>query len=305
MPVMQSLTPDQISRVVDEVVKKIQERVNTPQSNGEPATPQAKGSSCSGPSCECTECKTERTKSSRAMLEKGACRVGCGDPSSIHCEDIASYIDHTLLKPDAKEKEIEELCRQARQYHFASVCVNTSYVEQCATLLQGSGVLVCTVVGFPLGAMSSEAKAFETRDAVNHGADEIDMVINIGKLQSGNFAYVLDDIRSVVRAASGHTVKVIIETSMLDEDQKIAACVLSKAAGADFVKTSTGFGGGGATSEDIALMRRIVGANMGVKASGGIRDCATAQQMIQSGATRIGASASVTIVKGKEGKSGY
>ncbi|MGC8842276.1 MAG: deoxyribose-phosphate aldolase, partial [Candidatus Sumerlaeaceae bacterium] len=156
----------------------------------------------------------------------------------------------------------------------------------------------CAVVGFPLGAMSTDAKAFETRYAVSHGADEIDMVINVGQLQAGNYAYVYDDIHAVVKAAAGHIVKVILETGLLNEDQKIAGCVLAKAAGADFVKTSTGFGPGGATPEDIALMRRIVGDDMGVKASGGIRDCSTAQKMMESGASRLGASASVSIVKG-------
>lgn len=307
---MQSLTPDQISTVVEEVIRRVSKRMETNEVQKAPVAAKssgaasAEGKSCTSTSCECTDCKSERTRTSKEMLEKGACRVGC-DPKGIHCEDIAPYIDHTLLKPNATEKEIEELCKQARQYKFASVCVNTSYVEQCARLLDGSGVKVCTVVGFPLGAMSTDSKAFETRDAIAHGAEEIDMVINIGKLQSGNYAYVGDDIRAVVKAAAGRTVKVIIETSLLTEDEKISACVLAKAAGADFVKTSTGFAGGGATAEDIALMRRIVGNQMGVKASGGIRDCSTAQKMIESGASRIGASASVGIVKGQDGKSGY
>ncbi|MGI8906894.1 MAG: deoxyribose-phosphate aldolase [Candidatus Sumerlaeaceae bacterium] len=223
----------------------------------------------------------------------------------MECGDLAPYIDHTLLKADATETEVEKLCAEARKHKFASVCVNTSYVETCARLLAGSGVKVCCVVGFPLGAMSTDAKAFETRTAVSQGADEVDMVINVGKLESGNYAYTYEDIRAVVKAASGNTVKVILETSLLNEDQKIAACVLAKAAGSDFVKTSTGFSTGGATPEDVALMRRIVGDQMGVKASGGIRDCGTAQTMINSGATRIGASASVGIVKGQQGKGSY
>lgn len=301
---METLTQEEIARVVDEVVRRI---------GGQAAPVEIKaqtGASCScdtkAGTCTCDDCKAELQKTSKQMLEKGACRVGCTDAGgALQCEDIAPYIDHTLLKPNVTDKEVEKLCAEARQHHFASVCVNTSYVEMCSRLLSGSGVMVCTVVGFPLGAMSTDAKAFETRDAVNHGADEIDMVLNVGKLQSGNFAYVYDDIKAVVRSAAGHTVKVILETSMLDEDQKIAACVLSKAAGADFVKTSTGFGGGGATPDDIALMRRIVGDQMGVKASGGIRDCETAQQMIERGATRIGASASVGIVKGQKTKSSY
>lgn len=279
---MEKLSQEQLERVVDEVVRRVQTKVGMVQS-----------------------APTQQVADQRKMLEQGACRVGTSGVAQIQCENIAGFIDHTLLKPNATEKEIEKLCHEARQYKFASVCVNTSYAELCARLLQGSGVKVCSVVGFPLGAMSSDAKAFETRDAVAHGADEIDMVINVGKLQSGNFAYVYDDIRAVVRAAAGHVVKVIIESSLLDADQKVAACVLAKAAGADFVKTSTGFSTGGATAEDIALMRRIVGEQMGVKASGGIRDCETARQMIESGATRIGASASIAIVKGQKSKSSY
>jgi deoxyribose-phosphate aldolase len=301
---MQNNQSEDISRIVEEVVRRVTAAI-APQ-----AAASAPGScpshSCSaGQLCDCPACKAERTRTSKEMLEQGASRVGCTGVGALHCDDLAHYIDHTLLKPNATEKEIEKLCHEARQYKFASVCVNTSYIDTCSRLLAGSGVRVCAVVGFPLGAMSSDAKAFETRDAITRGAEEIDMVINVGKLQSGNFAYICDDIRAVVRAAAGHVVKVILETGLLDNDQKIAACVLAKAAGADFVKTSTGFGPGGATPEDIALMRRIVGEEMGVKASGGIRDCPTAQQMIESGATRIGASASVGIVKGAAGKSGY
>lgn len=298
---MDKLSPDQIERVVDEVIRRVQAQVTTSGSSAAASS----GTPAHGASCDCGSCKAERTRANQEMLQKGACRVGTSSPGAINCEDIAAYIDHTLLKPNATEKEIEALCNEARQYRFASVCVNSSYTETCARLLSGSGVKVCSVVGFPLGAMSTEAKAFETRDAVAHGADEIDMVINVGKLQSGNYAYVWADIHAVVKAAAGHLTKVILETGLLNDDQKIAACVLAKAAGADFVKTSTGFGHGGAKPEDIALMRRIVGDQMGVKASGGIRDCPTAQQMIEKGATRIGASASVAIVKGQQSKSTY
>ncbi len=298
---MDNLDPDRITRIVEEVVKRVGARTA--------AAPPADPPPAAAPSCGCggpaADERAENTRAGKRILDTGAARVGCTDASAIHCDEIAPYIDHTLLKPNATESEISKLCAEARQYQFASVCVNTSYVEQCARLLAGSGVKVCTVVGFPLGAMTTDAKAFETRDAVAKGADEIDMVINVGKLQSGNYAFVSDDIRAVVKAASGHVVKVIIETALLDETQKIAACVLAKAAGADFVKTSTGFSGGGATAEDIALMRRVVGEQMGVKASGGIRDCDVARQMIESGATRIGASASVNIVKGTQGKAGY
>jgi deoxyribose-phosphate aldolase len=283
-----------IERLVDEVVRRV---------TAEAVRPGAAGSASD---CGCPVTTAEATEAAaRQLLGTGACRVGCTDPKSLRCEDLAPYIDHTLLKPGATESEIEKLCDEARRHRFASVCVNTSYTELCARLLAGSGVMVCSVVGFPLGAMSTEAKAFETRDAIRHGADEVDMVINVGKLKSGDFAYVCDDIRAVVQAAAGRTVKVIIETALLTDEEKVAACVLAKAAGAHFVKTSTGFGPGGATAEDVALMRRTVGDRMGVKASGGIRDCQTAIQMVESGANRIGASASVAIVKGQESKSSY
>ncbi|MCX7717240.1 MAG: deoxyribose-phosphate aldolase [Candidatus Sumerlaeaceae bacterium] len=283
-----------IERLVDEVVRRVTAEAVRPAVTG------------SAPACGCPSATAEATETAaRELLGTGACRVGCTDAKSLRCEDLAPYIDHTLLKPGATESEIEKLCDEARRYRFASVCVNTSYTELCARLLAGSGVMVCSVVGFPLGAMSTEAKAFETRDAIRHGADEVDMVINVGKLKSGDFAYVCDDIRAVVQAAAGRTVKVIIETALLTDEEKVAACVLAKAAGAHFVKTSTGFGPGGATAADVALMRRTVGDRMGVKASGGIRDCQTAIQMVESGATRIGASASVAIVKGQESKSSY
>lgn len=283
-----------IERLVDEVVRRVTAEAVRPALTG------------SATACGCPSATAEATETAaRALLGTGACRVGCTDAKSLRCEDLAPYIDHTLLKPGATESEIEKLCDEARRYRFASVCVNTSYTELCARLLAGSGVMVCSVVGFPLGAMSTEAKAFETRDAIRHGADEVDMVINVGKLKSGDFAYVCDDIRAVVQAAAGRTVKVIIETALLTDEEKVAACVLAKAAGAHFVKTSTGFGPGGATAADVALMRRTVGDRMGVKASGGIRDCQTAIQMVESGATRIGASASVAIVKGQESKSSY
>lgn len=293
---MEKVSENEIGRIVDEVVRRVAARMQGSPA-AQAASPAAASATC-GPECKCPTCKDQRTQAGKEMLEKGACRIGCADPGSLNCGDLAKFIDHTLLKANATEKEIDKLCEEARMYKFASVCVNTSHVDQCARLLAGTEVKVCCVVGFPLGAMSSDAKAFETRDAILHGAQEIDMVINVGKLVSGNYAGVFEDVRAVVRAASGHTVKVILETAMLNEEQKIAGCVLAKAAGADFVKTSTGFGPGGATAQDIALMRRIVGPDLGVKASGGIRDCATAQEMIRSGATRIGASASIGIVKG-------
>ena len=211
-------------------------------------------------------------------------------------DNLATYIDHTLLKPTATQDELLKLCDEARQYGFATVCVNSANVEEAAALLQGSNTVPIAVVGFPLGASLPEVKAYEARQAIRNGAREIDTVINIGALKDRNYQLVLDDIQEVVDAVAPVPVKVIIETSQLDETQKIIACALSKAAGAAFVKTSTGFTGGGATAEDIALMRQVVGPEMGVKASGGVRTLADAQKMIAAGASRIGASASVAIV---------
>ncbi|MFH1619422.1 MAG: deoxyribose-phosphate aldolase [bacterium] len=215
-------------------------------------------------------------------------------------------IDHTLLKPNATQEEIGKLCSEAARYCFASVCVNPSYVPLCSRLLQRSGVKVCTVIGFPLGSTTLTVKVIEARDAIANGADEIDMVINVGALKSGNDALVLEDIKAVRQATRGKCLKVILETAYLTKEEKTRACRMSREAGADFVKTSTGFGPGGATAEDVALMREVVGPSMGVKASGGIRDKAAAEAMIKAGATRIGASASVSIVTGiKEEKKGY
>ncbi|HLO32790.1 MAG TPA: deoxyribose-phosphate aldolase [Anaerolineales bacterium] len=214
--------------------------------------------------------------------------------------NIARMIDHTLLKPDATQQEIAQLCFEARKYGFASVCVNPTWVSLCAQLLQGSQVKVCTVIGFPLGATSSETKAFETETAIRQGATEIDMVINIGALKARDLETVAKDIRGVVNAAHsrGIIVKVIIETVLLNDEEKTIACLISKEAGADFVKTSTGFAGGGATVHDVALMRKVVGPQMGVKASGGVRTFEDAESMIKAGATRIGASAGVKIIQG-------
>ena len=220
--------------------------------------------------------------------------------------NIAAMIDHTLLKPEATREQIEALCQEAKEYSFASVCVNPTWVSAANELLQGSGVMVCTVIGFPLGATTSETKAFETKNAIEHGADEVDMVINIGALKGHNDELVEKDIRAVVEVAKGkaHT-KVIIETSLLTKEEKIRACELAVKAGADFVKTSTGFSTGGATAEDIALMRKTVGPNLGVKASGGVRSTEDVQKMIEAGATRIGASSSIAIVNGQTVTSNY
>jgi deoxyribose-phosphate aldolase len=218
-------------------------------------------------------------------------------------QKLAKMIDHTLLKPDATQQEIAQLCFEAKKYGFASVCVNPTWVSLCAQLLQGSPVKVCTVIGFPLGATSSETKAFETETAIKQGATEIDMVINIGALKARDLNTVAKDIRGVVNVAHtrGIIVKVIIETTLLTDEEKTIASLISKEAGADFVKTSTGFAGGGATVHDVELMRKAVGPQMGVKASGGVRTYEDAASMIKAGATRIGASAGVKILQGPAG----
>jgi len=212
---------------------------------------------------------------------------------------LAGMIDHTLLKPDATSDKVAQLCFEAKKYHFASVCVNPTHVKLCADLLKDSDVKVCTVIGFPLGATSPEVKAFETRNALDNGATEIDMVINIGALKAGETELVARDIRGVVETAhAAHAlVKVIIETALLTDEEKVIACLLAKEAGADYVKTSTGFSGGGATVHDIALMRRAVGPSLGVKASGGIHTHEEAERLVAAGATRIGASAGVKIIQ--------
>ncbi|MGE0491818.1 MAG: deoxyribose-phosphate aldolase [Vulcanimicrobiota bacterium] len=219
--------------------------------------------------------------------------------------DIAARIDHTLLKADATRQEVLELCDEARTHRFASVCINPAFVATAADALRGTGVKVCTVVGFPLGATTTLTKVTETRDALANGADEIDMVINIGALKNNQDDLVESDIREVVAAAGGRITKTIFETAILSDDEVVRACLLAKRAGADFVKTSTGFGPGGATVHHVALMRQTVGRSMGVKASGGVRDLETARQMIEAGATRIGASASVKIVRGEQGSGNY
>jgi deoxyribose-phosphate aldolase len=239
----------------------------------------------------------------RGVLDAGATRVGLhatgGAPASV-----AAMIDHTLLKPDASRQHIEDLCREAAQFQFATVCVNPTWVATCARLLQGTGVGVCSVVGFPLGATSSDVKAYETRRVIFDGAREVDMVINIGALKSGDLHAVERDIEAVTAPCHdcGAITKVIIEAALLTDDEKVAACTLAKAAGADYVKTSTGFGPGGATPADVALMRRVVGADMGVKAAGGIRDLEGVQAMIAAGATRVGASAGVKILQQVRGE---
>ena len=220
--------------------------------------------------------------------------------------EIAKIIDHTILKPEATEEDVKKICEEALKYSFASVCINPSNIQLAARLLKGSSVKVCTVIGFPLGANTIEVKAFETKDAIEKGAEEVDMVINIGKLKAKDFDYVKKDIEAVVKAAEGKALtKVIIETCLLTDEEKNIACKLSKEAGADYVKTSTGFSKGGATPEDIKLMRSVVGEGMGVKASGGVRSTSDAVAVIEAGASRIGASASIAICEGSISNSDY
>ena len=246
------------------------------------------------------ECCPDRL---RGVLDAGATRLGLhatgGAPGGV-----ASMIDHTLLKPDATRKDIEALCREAAEYKFASVCVNPTWVSACAALLQGTGVKVCSVVGFPLGATTPDTKHYETRRAIFDGAREIDMVINIGALKSGDLRVVERDIEAVTFPCreAGVLSKVIIEAALLTDDEKITASTLAKAAAADYVKTSTGFGPGGATAADVMLMRRVVGEEMGVKAAGGVRDLEGLKAMVAAGATRVGASAGVRIVQESQGK---
>jgi deoxyribose-phosphate aldolase len=254
---------------------------------------------------DCGVCAVVCADRTRKMIGAGATRISArGVRAGDVPKDIAKYIDHTLLKPDATPAEIEKLCREAREYGFAAVCVNPPFVKQCSDLLRGTAVAVAVVVGFPLGAHTTSTKVFETEQAIVDGATEIDMVINIGELKAKHDTYVRDDIREVVEAAhrGGAIVKVIIEAALLTDEEKVRACLLAKEAGADFVKTSTGFGPGGATVHDVALMRATVGPDMGVKAAGGVKNLAQAQEMIAAGATRIGASAGVKIVQEARGQ---
>jgi deoxyribose-phosphate aldolase len=275
------MTRDELLRLIDIIVEEVVGRTRPSRR------------------CPChavaTDCCPDRL---RGVIDAGAARIGVraagGTPA-----DIASLIDHTLLKPDATRREIAELCREAAQFRFATVCVNPTWVALADALLRTSGVAVCAVVGFPLGASTTDTKAYETRRAIFDGAREIDMVINVGALKSGDLRLVERDIAGVVTACHecGALCKVIIEAALLEDEEKITACQLAKAAGADFVKTSTGFGPGGATTADVALMRRVVGAEMGIKAAGGVRDLAGVKAMIAAGATRVGASAGVRIVQ--------
>jgi deoxyribose-phosphate aldolase len=249
------------------------------------------------------ECCPDRL---RGVIDAGASRIGLHATGGA-AGTVAGMIDHTLLKPDATRQEIEKLCREAAEFHFATVCVNPAWVKLASQLLRGSGVGVCSVVGFPLGATTPDVKHYETRRAIFDGASEVDMVINIGALKSGDLRTVERDIAAVVQPCREANVisKVILEVALLNDEEKIAASTLAKAAGADFVKTSTGFAAGGATAHDVALMRRVVGDEMGVKAAGGVRDYEGLKAMVAAGASRVGASAGVKIVQESKGlKSG-
>jgi deoxyribose-phosphate aldolase len=264
----------------------------------------AQGRTAAPSRCAChavtADCCPDRL---RGVIDAGAVRLGMHAAGGAG-GGVSGMIDHTLLKPDATRQDIEKLCREAAEFHFATVCVNPVWVAIAAALLRGSGVGVCSVVGFPLGAATADVKHFETRRAIFDGASEIDMVINIGALKSGDLRTVERDIDAVVDPCRqcGVTSKVIIEAALLTDDEKVTACTLSKAAGADFVKTSTGFASGGATVADVALMRRVVGADMGVKAAGGVRDLEGLKAMVAAGATRVGASAGVKIVQESKGQ---
>lgn len=278
-----------IERIIEEITREVLLRLNQQT----PATTNGK--------CNCTDgsCVQHCADGVSRVVEAGAARITSVLGTRPQNEEIARRIDHTLLKADASQDQIAQLCYEARTYHFASVCVNPAHVKLAAQLLKGSDVKVCTVVGFPLGATPPSVKAYETQQAIRDGASEIDMVINIGALKSRDYKTVHEDIGAVVRAAhaANALVKVIIEAALLTDEEKVIACQLSKSAGADYVKTSTGFGPGGAKIDDVRLMRRVVGPKMGVKAAGGVSSYTDAQAMIAAGATRIGASAGIRIVK--------
>jgi deoxyribose-phosphate aldolase len=263
---------------------------------------------CKDESCKGWETNVvTQPKTVQKIVQNGAERIAAGPGIGDILADkkLARKIDHTLLKPDATTDDIKALCEEAKKYDFASVCINPGYVTLCRDLLKGTDVKVCTVIGFPLGSTTTETKRFEAEQAIANGAEEIDMVINVGRLKQGDYEYVYRDVNQVVLAAKSHEAicKVILETALLTDEEKIKACMICKQAGADFVKTSTGFSKGGATAGDVALMKYVVGSSVGVKASGGIRSREDAEKMVASGADRIGASASVKIVLGQKSES--
>ena len=265
---------------------------------------------CKDESCKGWETNVvTQPKAINKIVQNGAERIaaGPGIGDILADKSLARKIDHTILKPEATENEIRDLCSEAKKYEFASVCINPGYVSLCSELLKGTPVKVCTVIGFPLGATTTETKRFEAEQAINNGAEEIDMVINVGRLKQGDYDYVFHDVNQVVLVAKKHgkICKVILETALLTDEEKIKSCVICKHAGAHFVKTSTGFSKGGATAGDVALMKYVVGSTVGVKASGGIRSREDAEKMVASGADRIGASASVKIVLGQKSEASY
>lgn len=291
---------DLVTRITVEVLKELESRKDniTFDASG----PVSMVGPCNADPNDCQECgycTAKKPDTVDQFIEAGVSRISSRLHTPAVAKSLAGYIDHTLLKPEASQEELKKLCDEAKTYCFKSVCVNPNNVAYCARELRGSGVGVTAVIGFPLGATTTRVKAFETDEAIRNGATEIDMVINISLLKNKDYCQVLDDIHQVVRAAQGKLVKVILETGVLNTVEKTIGCALAKAAGASYVKTSTGFGKGGATIEDIKLMRDIVGPELGVKASGGIRDKETAEKMIEAGATRLGASASVAIVGGQ------
>lgn len=292
---------DKIDELVELITRRVAEKL---QAMGVAPSIAAAQSCCTNSKESCTncgQCVVKKPDAVNNIINLGAARIGAssGIASQVDVR-LASMIDHTILKPEATQAELTKVCEEAIKYKFATVCVNSSNIPFVARMLKNSGVKPIAVVGFPLGAATSQAKAFEAKEAIRAGAEEIDMVINIGALKSKDYKTVYEDIKQVVEASKPYIVKVILETSNLDHDEKVIACALSKTAGAAFVKTSTGFASGGATVEDIMLMRKIVGEDMHVKASGGIRTKEDAEAMIKAGADRIGASASVAIVTGKK-----
>ncbi len=295
------MTQAELDTLVAQIGEEILARVGRPDTA--PAAAPKKGEGLNLPDQVCPgcvqRCAQTCSRNTREIIAVGATRISASERLTKIDPSIAALIDHTILKPEATRADVIKVCREAREYSFASVCVNSYWVPLVRKELAGSPVKVCTVVGFPLGAASTEAKAAEASTAVCAGAQEVDMVINVGALRSGDQEAVKADIEEVVRVShrGGAIVKVILETALLDDNQKAVACMLAKEAGADFVKTSTGFGPSGATAHDIALMREVVGPQMGVKASGGIRTLQDVQAMTAAGATRIGASASVKIVE--------
>jgi len=289
---MTTATPD-VELLVEQITREVVALLRMQQDHD--VCTLALGGTCSS----CMLCVQKRPELVQQFVDAGVTRLGAAPGLRLVPAGVGQYIDHTLLKADATPEQIAKLCAEAREHHFAAVCVNPCNIQQCAELLRGTDVHICSVVGFPLGATMPEVKAYETERVIWDGATEVDMVINIGALKGGDYALVQRDIEAVVHVAHRNRAlaKVIIEAALLTDDEKVKACTLAKAAQADFVKTSTGFGPGGATLHDVELMRRTVGPDMGIKAAGGIRDYETTQQMIAAGATRIGASAGVKIVQ--------